>query len=241
MRRIWLPILAILCLTACQPIQYPLFTVEASADLPLSPPLNCEHIMGEKIRSVGGDSSERDHLPQWVEESFQLDRTQIEVLDLNAYPDPLDKWFITWDAAGITYQITVGEGVVSRVGINFPEDVTTVQEVINCIGETPEYYVAEYILVEPPETEAYYQSMFDMLLPELGLMYGVWHEQRNQPFSPQVSGSSYVSSIVYVKPGSPLEVYNRAFGFPDNRIVSPPPQPWPKNWEEIEFADKTGG
>lgn len=239
MRKISLFILAVLCLTACQPIQHPLLMTQPLLTPTPHPPLTCDQILGIEIRSLWGESVEQDQLFQWIEEIFEVERTQMEVLDLNQPPNPMDKWFVTWRGANITYEITVSKNIVDRIRIVYSQEAVTVQEVIDCIGQMPEFYFAEYTLVQPAEVRPYYQSMFRMLFTELGMFSGVWPEQNTQPFSPQVNGSSHISSIAYVKPGTPVEVYNRTFGFPDNHRVYPQPQPWPGSWDEIQFVDTT--
>jgi hypothetical protein len=239
MRRIWLTLLVTLWFTACHPIQHPLFLIQPSVTPPPYPPLTCEQILGVEVRSLRGELAEQDQLFGWIEEAFRVDRTQMEVLDLNQPPNPLNKWFVTWSKAGITYQITVSEGTVYGVRIIYPQEAVTIEKVIDCIGEIPEYYFAQYSLVRPAEIRPYYQSVFFMLFPERGIFAAVPHETNPQPFTPQVNEGRSVSDIVYTNPGSPSEVFNRSFGFPDNRRVTPQPQPWPGGWDEIKFIDTT--
>lgn len=224
-RTFWLLIAVSFWFTACRPIQ--------------EPTPACDTILGTSLHDLRGQVVGREQLLRLVEQEYGIDQTQIEMLSLqdNPFWRGGDVWYITWSKGGVSYDISVDEdSVVSRIDILYKAKPVTVKEVIDCIGQAPEHYRASYRLELPPNARRYYRAIFIMSFTSLGIVT-TSHETSLQPFTPFVNEHTPIGALVFIQPGSPQQVFNRAFGLPDEAELTFDPQPWPGSWDEIQFVD----
>jgi hypothetical protein len=174
-----------------------------------------------------------------IEEIYKVGRVQMEVRVFKEdYPfwSGGDIWDVQWVESGVRYRVDVEEdNIISTISIVFTSTTVTAQEVIDCIGQAPEHYRASYRLELPPDALRYYRAIFIMSFTSLGIVT-TSHETSLQPFTPFVNEHTPIGALVFIEPGSPQQVFNRAFGLPDEAELSFEPQPWPGSWDAIQFV-----
>lgn len=225
-RTFWLLITVSFWFTACRPIQ--------------GPTPACDTILGTSIHDLRGQVVGREQLLRLVEQEYGIDQKQIEMLSLkdNPFWRGGDVWHVKWVKAGVSYDISVDENsVVSRIDILYEAKSVTVNEVIDCLKQTPEHYSAEYRHMFTDYSPPFHLYSFRLLFTSLGIVAGVMSEDRVSSDPPELNDDIQVSSLIYVEPGSPRQTYNRALGFSVDTNLTPEPQPWPGNWNEIQFVD----
>lgn len=228
MKFVWSLVLLAFLSTSCQPIQQLTLT--------------CDQILATSIADMRGEVVELDQILDSLSESYRVDKEQLEVLRLKDNPvwSGGDVWYVKWSKNGINHQISVNESsTVYRLDLVFGLSQVTAQEIIDCLGQAPQYYSAEHRLMSTDYAAPFHSYSLTLLFPSLGVVVGTVNRSEATPVPPELQPTIWVSRLVYIEPGSPHQIYNQAFGFSVDSKITSEPQPWPGSWEQIEFVDIT--
>jgi hypothetical protein len=200
----------------------------AGCSNPFAAKLRCEQIT--HLQSHLGTSMPRDEGVDWVSETFEISRHEVEdFYDL----DHPDNGEYTWSERNATYSIFIEQGEIvdlrqsGRVGI-------TLDSVISCLGE-PEAYRATF----SPNPGGMGLDL-DLVYPSKGIFIGAWKQYDwSRQEAPRIDTSIYfpVSDVVVTRPGSTEQLLYRIYwGDIDDfyKEMLAKYQPWPDSLNELE-------